>query len=85
VLPPDIVGRLADQASAGAILRVDLESQRIDTPAGESIEFPVNALRKRSLLEGLDDIGLTLLRREEIDRWQAEDRRSRLWVWELPR
>jgi len=85
VLPPDIVGRLAGEASAGAIFRVDLVSQRIATPGGEPIEFPVNALRKRSLLEGLDDIGLTLLRREEVARWQAADRRRRPWVWELPR
>jgi 3-isopropylmalate/(R)-2-methylmalate dehydratase small subunit len=64
-----------------AELTVDLARQRIVTPAGEEIGFEVDPLRRKSLLEGLDAIGVTLSRAAEIDAWQRADRERRPWIY----
>ena len=64
-----------------AVLTVDLEQQRIVTAKGEEITFEVEPLRRRMLLEGLDEIGLTLEHEAEIAAFQRRDRTARPWLY----
>ena len=64
-----------------ALLTVDLERQRIVTAKGEEIAFDVEPLRRRMLLEGLDEIGLTLDHEMEIAAFQRRDRSARPWLY----
>jgi 3-isopropylmalate/(R)-2-methylmalate dehydratase small subunit len=82
VLPQEDVDRLMDDAERGAnaTLTVDLESQTIRGPDGGEIAFEVDAFRKRCLLEGLDDIGLTLEKAEAIDAYEARLRAQAPWL-----
>ena len=56
---------------ANATLTVDLDSQTITGPDGGEIGFEVDAFRKQCLMEGLDDIGLTLQKADAIDAYEA--------------
>jgi len=83
-LPEAEVGRLRDRlrAAPGAMLIVDLPAQTITDPDGRIIRFEIDAFRKRCLIEGLDDIDLTL---ECIDAMAAfEERAAREQPWRLP-
>ena len=73
VLPQEDVDKLMDDAKRGAnaIISIDLENQTINGPDGGTIAFEVDAFRKTCLLEGLDDIGLTLQKGEAIDTYEA--------------
>lgn len=62
-------------------LGVDLSSQQLIVPAGEVISFDVDPFRKHCLLEGLDDIGLTLQYRDEIRAFEAQRRKRAPWVF----
>jgi 3-isopropylmalate/(R)-2-methylmalate dehydratase small subunit len=78
------VGKLRDRlrAAPGAALIVDLPSETITDPDGRTIHFEIDAFRKRCLIEGLDDIDLTL---ECIDAIAAFDERAaREQPWRLP-
>lgn len=66
--------------ASGMEVRVDLVAEELSW-GNEVISFDVNSLRKRCLLEGLDDIELTLSRVEKINEFQAADRRARPWVY----
>jgi 3-isopropylmalate/(R)-2-methylmalate dehydratase small subunit len=81
VLPEESIEKLAKLASHGH-LTVDLERQVVATQSGETISFSVDALQRESLLEGLDEIGLTLRSAGEIGAWQSADRIRRPWVWQ---
>lgn len=59
-LPTAEVRRFADLARTGGTFTVDLAAQRVEAPDGSTCAFEIEALRRESLLEGLDDIGLTL-------------------------
>jgi 3-isopropylmalate/(R)-2-methylmalate dehydratase small subunit len=83
VLPADAVSQLAREAMHGTQFTVDLLEQKILTPQGEAIAFEIDAQRRRAMIEGLDDISLTLTRLPEIAAWQSHDRVSRPWVWNL--
>ncbi|MFT6955489.1 MAG: 3-isopropylmalate/(R)-2-methylmalate dehydratase small subunit [Halieaceae bacterium] len=78
VLAEDVVAALFDAmyAEEGYTLDVDLESQTVKTPAGETLSFAVDSFRKHCLLNGLDDIGLTLQSEHAIrdfeGRWQQK-------------
>jgi 3-isopropylmalate/(R)-2-methylmalate dehydratase small subunit len=74
VLPQQDVDRLMDDANRGAnaVVTVDLENQTIHGPDGGTIAFEVDAFRKHCLLNGLDDIGLTLQKEAAIDGFEAE-------------
>jgi 3-isopropylmalate/(R)-2-methylmalate dehydratase small subunit len=74
VLPQEDVDKLMDDAERGAnaVVTVDLENQVITGPDGGSVAFEVDAHRKHCLLNGLDDIGLTLEKAEAIDAFEAE-------------
>ena len=74
VLPQADVDRLMDDAERGsnAVVSIDLESQKITGPDGGEIAFEVDAFRKQCLMEGLDDIGLTLKKAASIDSYEAD-------------
>ena len=65
----------------GYRLVVDLEAQTIVTPAAEVIEFEVDAFRKYCLLQGLDDIGLTLQHVDEIKAYEQKRRQAEPWLF----
>ena len=81
-LPQDQVDLLMREAEKGANARieVDLEAQTVTTPEGEVLPFEVDAFKKHCLLEGLDDIGLTLAHAEAIDAFEARAAQERPWV-----
>ena len=82
VLPQEQVDLLMDDASRGAnaVVTVDLENQVISGPDGGSISFEVDAFRKHCLLNGLDDIGLTLEKGDAIDAYEARLAAARPWL-----
>ena len=82
-LPQAEVDKLMDDAERGsnAIITVDLERQEITGPDGGRIRFDIDPFRKHCLLNGLDDIGLTLEKAPDIDAFEARDRQARPWMW----
>ena len=83
-LPEDVITRLlAECAGGNARVEVDLERQVVISPRGKEIPFAIDATRREALLQGLDEIGLTLAHTDAIAGWQAADRTARPWVWEL--
>jgi 3-isopropylmalate/(R)-2-methylmalate dehydratase small subunit len=81
--PEDVVDRLFDEVNAkeGYQLDVDLEHQRVITPSGEILEFEVDEFRKHCLLEGLDDIGLTLKDEDAIRAFEQKHKAARPWLF----
>jgi 3-isopropylmalate/(R)-2-methylmalate dehydratase small subunit len=72
---------MADAAMGGnARLTVDLARQVVVRPNGEDIAFDIDAFRKHSLLEGLDDIGQTLSHAASIDRYEQARQQARPWL-----
>jgi len=82
VLPQHQVDKLLDDASRGAnaVVTVDLVNQTITGPDGGCIHFEVDPFRKHCLLNGLDDIGLTLQREEKIATFEEQRRTSSPWM-----
>ena len=82
VLPQEQVDVLMKDAEKGANARmeVDLEAQTITTSDGETFAFEVDAFRKHCLLNGLDDIGLTLEKKAAIDSYESAAAQARPWV-----
>ncbi len=72
-------------AAEGYQLTVDLRAQEVRTPGGQVFPFEVDAFRKHCLLEGLDDIGLTLQREEAIRRFEARHRERAPWLFDAIR
>ena len=88
VLPADAVTTLAAQVEQGGDktqVTVDLERCEVRAPDGQAWPFTIGALEREMLLEGLDEVALTLKRRLEIEAFQARDRRSRPWIYALDR
>jgi 3-isopropylmalate/(R)-2-methylmalate dehydratase small subunit len=75
---------LAVEAEDGAPFEVDLRTCAVRAPSGRTVAFAVDALRRAQLLDGLDDLGSTLRRLDEIDAFQAADRVRRPWVHRIP-
>jgi 3-isopropylmalate/(R)-2-methylmalate dehydratase small subunit len=71
----------AVEASPGHRLTVDLEQQTVTAPDGSEYPFEVDAFRKHCLLNGLDDIGLTLQHVEEIKAFEAKYRAAQPWLF----
>ncbi len=82
VLPEAQVAQLFDEALAfpGFTLTVDLERQVIVKAQGEEIPFPVETFRKYCLINGLDDIGLTLRQSDKIKTFEAERLATKPWL-----
>ncbi len=78
----DELEQLLDDASRGsnATVSVDLEAQEIKGPDGGTISFEIDGFKKHCLLNGLDDIGLTVEKMEAINTYEAGLANSRPWV-----
>ena len=83
-LDEDIVDRLfkETEASEGYQLTVDLENKQVVTPSGEKIPFEVDDFRRHCLLNGLDDIGLTLQDADVISAYEEQRRASAPWLFQ---
>jgi len=82
-LPQEQVDLLMDDAQRGAnaIVTVDLDKQEITGPDGGTIRFEIDPFRKHCLLNGLDDIGLTLQKAKKIDDYEARQRQAQPWLF----
>ena len=81
-LPAPDVARLADACAGGnARVTVDLRRQVVVFPHGEEVAFDLEPIRRDAMLEGLDEIGLTLKHADAIAAFQTQDREARPWVW----
>ncbi len=82
-LDADVVDGLFKAAETeGFSLTVDLEAQTITTPGGETIAFEVDPFRKHCLLEGLDDIGLTLQHANDIRAYEERRKAEAPWLFQ---
>ena len=83
VLSADIVDSLFKQVAAtpNYKLQVDLAAQTVSTPSGESFSFSVDAFRKHCLLNGLDDIGLTMQHQDKIKAFEARHQQAQPWLY----
>lgn len=82
VLPQEQVDLLMDDAERGAnaIVSIDLEKQEITGPDGGKVTFEVDPFRKHCLLNGLDDIGLTLAHAGDINSYETKLKQDRPWL-----
>jgi 3-isopropylmalate/(R)-2-methylmalate dehydratase small subunit len=82
MLPEAVVAQLFDEVAAfpGYELTIDLERQVIVRPQGQEIPFEVQAFRKYCLLNGLDDIGLTLRHADKIKAFETERLATKPWL-----
>ncbi len=84
VLDKATVSELFDEVAAqsGYELEVDLENQVIAKPGGQRIPFELDDFRKKCLLEGLDEIGLSLKSAEQIRRFEEQHRQRQPWMFD---
>lgn len=84
VLSEEQVDQLFDEVDVneGYELHVDLEKQTVTTPSGVSFSFDVDAFRKHCLLNGLDDIGVTLESEEQIKSYEERRRQETPWLFD---
>ncbi len=83
VLEESVVDSLFQEvfAQEGYQLTVDLETQQIVTPSGKVIPFEIDAFRRHCLLNGLDDIALTLAHQEDIKAYEAKRKLEAPWLF----
>lgn len=83
VAPAEIVDQLFNEcaASEGYRLNVDLQSQTVTLPSGQSFSFDITPHRKHCLLNGLDEIGLTLQHADEIRAFEAKHKATQPWLF----
>ncbi len=86
VLDENMVDQLFQQVEAlrGYELMVDLEARQIETHHGQRIPFEINEFHRTCLLEGLDEIGLTLQHRDEIEAYEARRQEQAPWLFHGP-
>jgi len=79
---PEDLEKLFDDANRGAnaTLTVDLEKQEIRGPDGGKVHFEIDAFRKHCLLNGLDDIGITMVKSEKIADHEQKTKAARPWM-----
>ena len=79
---PEDLEKLFDDADRGAnaTLSIDLEAQEIRGPDGGVVKFEIEAFRKHCLLNGLDDVGLTMVKRDKIDSYEQKLAAARPWA-----
>ena len=77
------VARLFDEAVAapGYRLTIDLSAQTVTTPSGMAFRFDIDDSRKQSLLNGWDEIGLTLRHADEIRSYEGQRKLSEPWIF----
>jgi len=85
ILDDKIVNQLFEETFAreGYQLNVDLSSQTVQSPSGESFSFDVDEFRKHCLLNGLDDIGLTLADADFIRSYEAKRKEKSPWLFDV--
>jgi 3-isopropylmalate/(R)-2-methylmalate dehydratase small subunit len=81
-LPAETVALLTDDAQKGANARltIDLQKQTITRPDGSTVSFDIDPFRKHCLLNGLDDIGITLQKEKAISAFEAKQRAQEPWA-----
>jgi 3-isopropylmalate/(R)-2-methylmalate dehydratase small subunit len=79
---PEDLEKLFDDAERGAnaTLSIDLETQEIRGPDGGVVKFDIDSHRKHCLLNGLDDIGLTMVKKDKIDAYESRQQAERPWA-----
>ena len=83
ILAEEIVDQLFEEcATEGYELTIDLEAQEVRTPQGESFKFEIDPFRKHCLINGLDDIGLTLQVADDIHAFEEKAKKARPWVFQ---
>ncbi len=82
-LPQERIDVLMADAERGAnaVFSIDLEAQEITRPDGDKMSFEIDAFRKHMLLEGLDEIALSLGRMEQIESFEARQRLEQPWLY----
>jgi 3-isopropylmalate/(R)-2-methylmalate dehydratase small subunit len=82
-LDPKIVDQVFHEAEGkeGYRLAVDLEQQTVTTPTGESFHFDIDPFRKHCIMNGLDDIGLTLAHADEIKDFEVRHKQAQPWLF----
>ncbi len=82
ILAPDDMKKIMDDAERGAnaTLTIDLESQTITGPDGGEIKFDLDAFKKHCLLNGLDDISLTMENSAKIDDFEEKHSAAQPWL-----
>ena len=82
VVSKEELDQLMDDADNGAnsVLDIDLENQYIGRPNGEKINFEIDEFRKHCLINGLDDIGLTMQKRSNIDSFEKKRETEQPWI-----
>ncbi|HZF46804.1 MAG TPA: 3-isopropylmalate dehydratase small subunit [Sphingomonadaceae bacterium] len=78
VLPQEAIDRLMEVAETDPIT-IDLESQTVTTPFQDRFTFEIDSFRKHCLLEGLDEVGLTLARGDAISAYEARQAKDMPW------
>lgn len=79
VLPQEAVDRLMEVAATDPI-HIDLESQTVTTPFQDRFTFEIDPFRKACLMQGLDEIGLTLAKADAISAYEAKASAERPWM-----
>ena len=69
------------EAAEGYKLNIDLSAQTISTPSGKSYQFDMDAFRKHCLLNGLDDIGLTMQHQDAIKAFEKKHQVAQPWLF----
>jgi 3-isopropylmalate/(R)-2-methylmalate dehydratase small subunit len=82
-LPADVVDALFKEVEGkpGYQLAVDLEQQSVTTPSGKEIKFEIDPFRKHCLLNGLDEIGLTLEHADKIRAFEGRHQQTQPWLF----
>ena len=82
VVSKEELDQLMDDADNGAnsVLDIDLENQHIGRPNGEKINFEMDEFRKHCLINGLDDIGLTMQKQSNIDDFEKKREAEKPWI-----
>lgn len=81
VLSADLIDRLFDEIIEGYRLNIDLQTRTITTPNGQNITFSVDENRRYRLLNGLDDIALSLQHADKIKAYEAERSKRAPWLF----
>ena len=73
------------EENTGYSLKVNLQDCKVELPNGDSFSFEVDSARRHSLLNGLDDIGITLQDEASIDEYENERRKTKPWLFDVIR
>ncbi|WP_136805162.1 3-isopropylmalate dehydratase small subunit [Desulfosediminicola flagellatus] len=82
-LDAEVIDQLFEEVKeeSGYTLTVDLEAQTITTPSDKTIEFSIAEYRRHRLLNGLDDIGMTLLHSDKIKKYEQNRKQTAPWLF----